>query len=90
MEVVKSFSNNILKREEYLVEFNVEKNLTRKEIKEKVSKQFKKEKELIILNSVKTHFGISKIIVDFYIYENKKLLDALTKNYLKKRQKRKK
>jgi small subunit ribosomal protein S24e len=70
MEVVKDFKNDLLKRREVKFVIESEKNPGFNEAVEKVASKFGANKDLILVNNIKSKFGRRTFLIDAFIYHS--------------------
>lgn len=86
MEVKSDFENKLLGRREVQAVFATEgAGKSRAEIKTELAKKYKAEEELIVVESIKPHFGNSDVVVSAKIYADKETLEKLTAKHIQKR-----
>jgi ribosomal protein S24E len=87
-ETVKK-NNKLLHRTEYVVRVKTKgETIKKKEFLEEIVKKFNVKPELIVINKVTTHFKSDINDVDFYVYENKEVLEKLTSKHIMARKKK--
>lgn len=88
MEVKKEFDNKLLGRKEVLVSLQSEgPTINRNSVREQLSKKYKKDKTLVIINSINSEYGSLNVLVDANIYEKKETVAKLTAKHLQERNK---
>ncbi len=70
MNVLKEFENKLLKRKEVLVSEEYETNPGIEKVTEEISKQFKADKEQIVVRRIISEFGKHVFEVDAFIYDS--------------------
>ena len=70
MNVLKEFENKLLKRKEVLVSGEYEINPGIKRVTEEISKQFKADKEKIVVRRIISEFGKKLFKVEAFIYNS--------------------
>ena len=83
MEVVKQSDNKLLGRREVLVQFETEGSThTRAKVKEEIAKKFKTKENLVVVNSIKSHYGSLNVLVSANVYDKKETLERLTSKHI--------
>jgi len=86
MEVKTDFENKLLGRREVEVVIACEgATKPRAEVKSELAKKFKAKEDLVIIETIKPHFGNSDVIVRANLYNDKETLGKLTAKFLQKR-----
>lgn len=86
MKVKSDFENKLLGRREVKVTIdNSEATITRIDAKAQVVKQFKAEENLVIVESINTHYGNGNVLVEASIYDNKETLEKVVAKHIQKR-----
>ena len=70
MEVVKDLKNDLLKRREVKLVIESEKNPGFAEAIERIVSKFGANKDLIVINNVKSKFGRNTFLIDAFIYHS--------------------
>ena len=83
MEVVKESDNKLLGRKEVLVQFETEGSThAREKVKEEIAKKFKVKENLVVVNSIKSHYGSLNVLVSANVYDKKETLERLTSKHI--------
>ena len=86
MEVVKQSDNKLLGRKEVLVQFETEgPTYTRAKAKEEIARMFKTKDDLVVVNSIKSHYGSLNVLVSANVYDKKETLERLTSRHISNR-----
>ena len=86
MEVVKQFDNKLLGRKEVLVNVETEgPTHARANVREEIAKKFKTKENLVVVNSIKSHYGSLNMFVSANIYDKKETLEKLTSKHMMNR-----
>ena len=85
-EIIKNIENKLLNRKEVEILIR-EKNasVNRFDIMAQITKKFKTDEKLVIIEKIKPHFGKSDVIVTFSIYDDEISLKKLVSEYIRKR-----
>ena len=67
--IIKENKNELLKRKEISMSEHFTSNPGYAKVKEQIASKFKAEPERIVVKSVKSGFGSSNFVIDFYIYD---------------------
>ena len=70
MNVLEEFENTLLKRKEFLVSEEYDTNPGIERVTEEISKQFKADKEQIVVRRIISEFGKKLFKVDVFIYNS--------------------
>jgi ribosomal protein S24E len=70
METINDFTNKLLKRRELLVSIEAQKNPSMVEAQELVAGEFKAEKDLIAIKSIRNRFGTHLFEVEAFVYHD--------------------
>ncbi len=83
MEVVKESDNKLLGRKEVLVQIETEgPTHARAKVKEEIAKKFKTKENLVVVNSIKSHYGSLNVLVSANVYDKKETLERLTSKHI--------
>jgi VCBS repeat-containing protein len=86
MKIVKEFENKLLKRKEVELTTEVEgTTLSRSDAKKQAVKALKADEKLVVVHSIKSHFGTRTVTVKVYVYEDEAILKKLTSSHILKR-----
>jgi ribosomal protein S24E len=77
--------NMLMHRDEIILKVKVDK-ISREEAKEIIAKNFNVNKELVVVNKIKSNFGKNIWDIDAFVYENEKYLNIFGKNEKKKKE----
>jgi len=70
METLNDFTNKLLKRREVLVSIEAQKNPSIVEAQDLVATEFKADKELIAVKSIRNRFGTRVFEIDAFVYHD--------------------
>jgi len=70
MDVIKDFKNDLLKRREVKLIIESEKNPGFEVAAEKIVSKFGVDKDLVVVNTVKSKFGRKTFLIDAFIYHS--------------------
>jgi len=90
MKIKKDLKNELMKRQELVVEIQAEKNPTYEETKKQIAEQLKKPEENIDIKTIKGSFGKKTFRAKAYIYDSKQDLENMKKLELTKKQRKEK
>jgi len=84
MEILEEKNNNVLKRKEIKIIVEAGKNPTLDEAVEIVAKEFKAEKDNVVIKQVKGKFGRNTFLISSFIYDSKEDKEAIEPKLKKK------
>lgn len=86
MKVVNEFENKLLGRREVTVSMQSDGvTASRSKVKAELVKKLKAKEDLLVVNSIKPHFGSKEAMISAYLYDKKEQLEKLTPEHIVKR-----
>lgn len=84
MKIIRDFRNELLKRKEINAVVENSTNPGFKKSQKDIAAHFGVDENLVVINSIKSKFGVREFLIDVFIYDS---LDALKKLETKKKDK---
>ncbi len=87
MKIISEFNNGLLKRKEFEVVNNYDSNPGIEKVKKDVLEFFKIKEENLSINKIKSNFGRSEFVIDFFVYESPEIKIELARKKKEKKAK---
>ena len=85
IEIIQKTENKTLNRQEIELKILSTKTPSRKDLLKKISEKLKAKEDLIIIEKIKTNYGIPTVTIKIRLYKDGKNMKNLEKDYLIKR-----